>query len=250
MTASAPPVAVVTGATSGIGQAIALALARRGARIAVVGRSPERLRSTLDAVLEAGGQGESFAADLTDLDATSALAEQLRAWAGAVAVLVHSAGVALPAAHRTIDTGSTIDTAELQRQMAVNVRAPMLITAALLPALQAGGGTIVVLNSSAGLRSAPGDSSYAESKAALRSWTDGLRGDLSGTGVRVCSLFPGRVATPMQAALYEAHGASADYRPELLLQPADLAATVEFVLDLPAHVEITDISIRPSRRSY
>jgi NADP-dependent 3-hydroxy acid dehydrogenase YdfG len=239
-----PLVAVITGATSGIGHAIALALARRGAHLALVGRSPERLQSTTADVAAAGGQAEPFMAHLTDAAETTALGERLRDWAPRLDVLVHSAGIAVGGGHRDMVAE------DIDHQWAVNVRAPMLLTAALSPALVGAGGTIIVLNSSAGLKPAPGHSSYASSKAALRSWTDALRDELSGQGVRVCSLYPGRVATPMQSALYDAAGRAAEYQPELLLQADDIAATVEFVLNVPARVEITDLSIRPALRSY
>jgi NADP-dependent 3-hydroxy acid dehydrogenase YdfG len=229
-------IAVVTGAGGGIGGALAAALASRGARVWLVGRKRARLDEVAEAV---AGRGEArvHVADLTVDDDIAALRACLEADAGRVDVLVHAAGV--------IELGD-VETASLDAidaQYRTNTRAPYVLTRALLPLLRACRGQIVFVNSTSGLRAVRGQSLYAASKHALRALADSVRDEVNDDGVRVLSVFPGRTATPMQAALHEAQGQP--YRPERLVQPQDVAAMVMAALTLPRTAEVTEIRIRP-----
>ena len=157
----------------------------------------------------------------------------------ALHVLVHSAG-----AYRygRLDATTSADWAALE---AVNVRAPMLLTAACLPALRAARGQAVFLNSTAALRTAPGAGAYVTTKHALRAAVDVLRQEVNADGVRVLSVFPGRTDTPMQDAVLAAEGRPRN--PDALLQPEDVAAMVLAALTLSRRAEVTDIILRPMR---
>ncbi len=152
-------------------------------------------------------------------------------------MLIHSAGV--------IDLGS-IETAPVEGldwQYSVNVRAPYALTQGLLPILRLSQGQIVFINSSAGLTARLGVSQYAATKHAIKAVADSLREEVNADGLRVLSVFVGRTATPMQAAVHEMEGRS--YHPERLLQPEDVALLVVNALSLPRSAEVTDITIRP-----
>ena len=113
----------------------------------------------------------------------------------------------------------------------------------LLPRVREGRGTVVFVNSGAGLRANPGWSSYAASKFALRALADALRDEEARHGVRVTTVYPGRTATPMQRSVHEQEGRA--YEPNALIQPADVAAVVKGALELPPTASVTDVTVRP-----
>jgi short-subunit dehydrogenase len=231
--------AVVTGAGSGVGQGIALALAEEGARLCLVGRTAATLSGTAEA---AGDRAETtcYVVDLTDDDGVLRLGEQLRLDVGPIDVLVHSAGVF------AMGELETMPVAEVDRQYRTNVRAPYLLTQAVLPQLRLAHGQIVFINSSVGVIARAGVGAYAASKHALKAIADSLRDELNKDGMRVLSVYLGRTASPMQATIHAVEGKP--YRPELLLQPSDVGAAVLNALLLAPTAEVTDISIRPMQK--
>ena len=231
--------AVVTGAGSGIGQGIALALAAEGARLCLVGRTAATLSGTAEA---AGDRAETtcYVVDLTDDDGVLRLGEQLRLDVGPIDVLVHSAGVF------AMGELETLPVAEVDRQYRTNVRAPYLLTQAVLPQLRLAHGQIVFINSSVGVIARAGIGGYAASKHALKAIADSLRDELNKDGMRVLSVYLGRTASAMQATIHAVEGKP--YRPELLLQPSDVGAAVLNALLLAPTAEVTDISIRPMQK--
>jgi NAD(P)-dependent dehydrogenase (short-subunit alcohol dehydrogenase family) len=220
--------AVITGASSGIGHAIARALGADGARLCSVGRRPAPLKDI---------EVLSYTADLAIESDIRACAEALRAEVGLIDILVHSAGVIASGAI------ATTPVEELDRQYRVNLRAPYLLTQCLLPLLEPRQGQIVFLNSSIYQNARALVGPYAATKYGLKGLADSLRSEVNPRGVRVLSVFPGRTASPMQAAVHADEGRS--YQPERLLQPADVAASVVHALALPRTAEVTDIHIRP-----
>ncbi len=234
-------VAVVTGARSGIGRAIALGLAGLGASICLVGRWSAALGAVADEVRAAGAGAVQFIADLADEDALDGLVSRLRADLDRVDFLVQSAGV--------IELGSVAaaPVADLDRQYRINLRAPFVLTQGLLPLLRSSAGQVVFINSSAAMQSRANASQYSATKHGLRALADGLRREVNNDGIRVLSIYPGRTATPMQEGLRKLDGRADD--PERMLQPEDVAQTVIQALRLPRTAEITDIHIRPMQKS-
>jgi NADP-dependent 3-hydroxy acid dehydrogenase YdfG len=229
-------VCVVTGASSGIGRALTIALARSGSHVWAIARSRDRLESL---VLEAGRSGlvEPLVADLEQDDDLDAAVRVMLSRGDRLDALVHSAG----AIH--LGAFESVPTSELDRQYAVNLRAPFALTKALLPALKRGKGQVVFVNSSAALKASASNALYAATKAGLKALADGLRAEVNRDGVRVVSVYVGRAATPMQETVHEFEGRP--YRPELLLQAEDVAETVLRTLAFPASGEVTDVSLRP-----
>jgi NADP-dependent 3-hydroxy acid dehydrogenase YdfG len=223
--------ALITGASGGIGTAVALALAEEGVRLVLVGRDAEKLND-----LAARTGAEIIQTDLTD----DAQLLDLAAKAKEIDLLIHSIG---------LFRGGPIETApvrDLDDQYRVNVRVPYLLTQALLPSLIRRQGQVVFVNSGAGAAPARGSwGAYAATKHALRALADALRAEMNPQGVRVLTVFPGRTATAMQEEVHRFEGRS--YDPGRFLQPEDVAAPLIQALRLPRTAELTDLHIRPMK---
>jgi NADP-dependent 3-hydroxy acid dehydrogenase YdfG len=225
--------ALVTGAGSGIGRAIAVALAAEGLSVRLVGRD----RKTLTAVArEIGSRASVSSVDITTEAGIAALA---RASRDGLDVLIHCAG-----AYRQ-EPLSGIRVRDWAKLDAINLHAPILLTTACLAQLRAAAGQVVFINSTAGLQTSSKVLAYAASKHALRAAVDALRQELNPVGVRVLSVYPGRTDTPMQQKILAAEKRTA--KPGMLMQPQDVAALVLAALKLPRTAEVTDIMMRPMR---
>lgn len=231
---------MVTGASSGIGQCIALALAREGANIALVGRRASLLRKLAAACGKLGSRAVCYRVDLLDEKGIRALERPVLRDFGGVDILVHSAGV--------IALSGVADASlrDFDRQYGCNVRAPFLVTQVFLPSLIARRGQIVFINSTAGLQAGAGLSQYAATKHALKAFADSLREEVNPRGVRVLSVYLGRTATPMQARVHRIEGKP--YHPEQLIQPSQVAAVVADTLATGREAEVMDLRIRPMQK--
>ena len=232
--------AIVTGASRGVGEAIALALADAGMRLHLVGRDAEALQRVARQARAAEGEHRCWRADLSDDGDVDRLSASLAGELHSVAVLVHAAGVL----HRAPIAQATA--AQFDAQYRTNVRAPFVLTQALLPQLQAAQGQVVFVNSSAGVSARATVGQYAASKHALKAIADSLREEVNGAGVRVLSLYLGRTATRMQEDLHALEGKA--YDPQALIQPPDVAALAVHALSMPRSAEVTDIHLRPMRK--
>ncbi len=184
--------AVVTGASRGIGRAIAIGLADAGARVVCAARSEEGCRATADEIRSQGGEAEAVSFDLADLASHAAVIDAARERFGGLDVLVNNAGLLRP---HVIDRLRVDELTELHD---TNVRGPLLLARAALPLLEAGGrGAIVNLTAVAGHAPMKGLGAYGASKAALISWTRVMAQEWTPRGVRVNGLTPGSVATDM-----------------------------------------------------
>jgi short-subunit dehydrogenase len=233
-------VAVITGASGGIGEAVAIQLAREGARLMLTGRNAAKLDLVAERARDLSPNVEAFAADLAEDDQIRALSDRSLSVFGGVDILVHSAGLFVGGSL------ATTPVEDLDRQHRVNVHAPYLLTQALLPSLLARQGQVAFVSSGAGYSPArAGWVGYAASKHALRAVADGLREEVNKQGVRVLTVFPGRTATAMQEEVHRFEGRP--YDPERFLQPGDVAAMMLSALALPRTAEVTDIHVRPMR---
>lgn len=223
---------VLTGATSGIGAALARALAERGDALVLLARDEEKA-ATLRVELP---QAQVLVADLAEPGTLNGLGRQVD---GPVHSLVHAAGVV------ELAPVSRLRLVDLEEQLAVNLTAPAVLTRELLPHLRQGGGSVVFVNSTSGLSASADWSAYAASKAGLRAFADALRAEEAEHGVRVTSLFPSRTATPMQEKVHEQEGR--DYDASEWISPQTVAGTILHVLDLPADATLPDVTVRPFR---
>ena len=231
---------VVTGASGGIGRATAVALASAGATVCGVARRRHQLQATAE-LTKGPGRVDPHPADLSVDAEVAALADELLACAGSVDVLVHSAGT------YARDPVCIAPIEDFDRQYRINVRAPYLLTQALLPALRASKGQIIFINSTVVFAPRANVGQFAATKHALRSFADTLREEVNPDGIRVVSVYPGRTATQLQARIHALEGKP--YVPERLLQPADVADIVLKVLTGPSTAEITDVRVRPMLKS-
>ena len=233
--------AVVTGASSGIGAAIALCLAEEGVKLRLIGRNSNALESVAAQARKSSPDVHTYRANLCDDADMAKLQTDLKRDCDRVDILIHSAGVI---ALGTLESASLED---FDRQFKTNVRAPYVLTQALLPTLRTNQGSVVFINSSAGMNTRAGISQYSATKHALKAIADSFRAEVNPDGVRVLSVYPGRTASPQQAAIHQAEGKP--YSPELLMQPADVARIIVDALKVNRTAEVTDISIRPMRKS-
>lgn len=235
-------VALVTGASSGIGTAVALELAGCGTRLCIVGRDRDRLKEVESRATGRAARVLALQKDLTLDSEIEDVVARLREEFGQLDILVHSAGEIASAQLENASIG------DFDRQYRANVRAPYLLTQRLLPLLKVMPGQIVFVNSSAGLAARAGVGQFSATQHAVRAMTDALRAEINPYQIRVLSVFPGRTATPRQARLHDQDGRA--YQPELLMQPEDVAAMISSALRLPRTAEVTDISMRPLIKSY
>lgn len=229
--------ALVTGATSGIGQAIALALHAAGHRVIAVGRDPAALSDL---------QARGLIPLALDLGQTEALSARLAEALGDLApdVLVNNAGMVAP-------PGNFCDMAEadIHRQVATNLTQALLMTHAVAPGMRARGkGHVFFTGSIAAHTPYPNMAVYAATKAALGGFAQSLRLDLSPSGVRVTEIVAGRVESPLYKDVLSADARAAMYAGQTAVQPEDVAAMVLAVLALPPHVDVARFDILPTRQ--
>jgi NAD(P)-dependent dehydrogenase (short-subunit alcohol dehydrogenase family) len=233
-------VALVTGASSGIGRAVAVSLARHGASVCLVGRNPKRLALAHKEAERHNRSVKTYRTDLTRDRDLRRLVSSVERDFGRLDILVHGAGVI------ALGPVETAPVSDLDLQYRTNVRAPYVLSQVFLPLLKREKGQIVFVNSSAGLLARANVAQYASTKHALRAIADSLRDEINVDGVRVFSVFLGRTATPMQAAVHEHEGRK--YRPESLIQPEQVASLIVATLTLPRDVEVTEARLRPLRK--
>jgi NAD(P)-dependent dehydrogenase (short-subunit alcohol dehydrogenase family) len=212
--------ALVTGATSGIGRAVALQLARDGADVLVHGRSAVRGTETVEEITAAGGKASFVAADLTDAGDVQWLASEV----GDVDILINNAGISLFA------PTAEVDVAAFDRMFASNVRAPFLLVAALAPGMAARGhGAIVSLSSMAGGVGLVGGAAYGATKASLEAMTRAWAAEYSAAGVRVNAIAPGPVytSTPSGPEFIAALGETTPMH--RAAQPEEIAEVIAFL---------------------
>lgn len=229
--------AIVTGATSGIGRAIALSLRDAGHEVTAVGRNEDAL-----AELAAAGI-EPLKLDLGDVAALPA------ALAGAMAgrapdILINNAGMVPPPGNFCAMT-----TQDLLRTLDTNLTGALLMTHAIAPGMQARGrGHIFFTGSIAGHSPYPNLAVYAATKAALGGFAQSLRLDLAAAGVRVTEIVAGRVESPLYKDVLSLEARAAMYAGRTAVQPEDVAAMVLAVLNLPDHVDVARFDILPTRQ--
>jgi NADP-dependent 3-hydroxy acid dehydrogenase YdfG len=229
--------ALVTGASSGVGQALAHEFASRGASLLLLARNPQKLRAVADAIRGSGGHAREWAFDLDDEQALQHCIGEIRNEFGALDFLVHSAGI-----FRRGEL-ATASVAEMDALYRTNVRAPLVLTQGLLPAVIARSGIVVFINSTAGERALAGIGHYAASKHALKALADALRLEVRVHDVRVLSVMLGRTATPMQEEVCRLEGSI--YEPSRFLDPVEVARAIVDACALPSNAAPGNLQLRP-----
>ena len=210
--------ALVTGASRGLGRALAEALAAKGARVALVARDPGPLAEVVDGIRARGGIAHAIAADIADKDAVHRIAGQAQGLVGEVGIAIHNASTLGPVPLRLLlDT----ECEDLAAVLETNLVGPFRLTKIVAGAMALrGDGVVVHISSDAAVEAYPRWGAYSISKAAQDQLSRVLAAELEGTGVRVIAVDPGEMDTKMHAdAIPEAD-------PATLQRPADVAAQI------------------------
>lgn len=231
-------VAVVTGASSGIGEATARALAASGYRVALLARRADRI----DALAAELGNGSiAIEADVTDRDQLVAAAERVRNELGPASVLINNAGIML------LGPFSADQREDYRRMIDVNLLGAITTTEVFLDQLTAGEGDVINISSVAGRTARAGNGVYAATKWGLNGWSESLRQELL-PEVRVTLIEPGVVATELPTHITHAQTSAAvnDAYSQATVTAGDIAEVIVFALSRPRHLAINEILLRPS----
>jgi NADP-dependent 3-hydroxy acid dehydrogenase YdfG len=226
--------AVVTGASGDLGAAVVSRLIDAGAHVIMVGRDRERLLAR-SGIHHENGRCTALAADLTEIEGVAAV-ERAVADRGKLDVLVLGSGI-YRRSHDPVD---------LSKQFASNVFGPYALLVSVSPYLVRAQGQVVFINSTQGLKAAPGVGQFAATQHAMRAIADTFRDEVNEAGVRVLTIYLGRTATARQRAIYDLEKRS--YKPEQLIQPDDVAQLILNLANLPRTTEATEITLRPMRK--
>ncbi|MGX6449239.1 SDR family NAD(P)-dependent oxidoreductase [Patulibacter sp. S7RM1-6] len=243
--------ALVTGASSGIGEATALALAAEGARVGLVARRHDRLEALAARIADAGGDALVLAADITVREAATSVVARAARELGRLDVVVCNAGLMLigPVEDAELD--------EWDRMIAVNVQGLMYVAHAALPhLLDAAAGAprgvadLVSVSSVAGRRTGPGAAVYNATKFGVGAFSDALRQEVTERHVRVGLIEPGAVATELQGhnrpeVVERMRAEDADME---VLRPEDVADAIAYVVTRPRHVAVNELLVRPTEQ--
>lgn len=230
------PVILITGASQGIGAALARAFAVevRGVKLALVARNEKNLRAVAKACAKLGATAEVFVADVAEEAAVSALALAVAKRFGRVDVLVNNAGIfeGAPFVQTTV--------AQFDRVVSANLRSAFLVTQAFLPGMLAReSGDIFFMSSIAGLQAYPNGAAYCAAKFGVTGLAQVLRAETKGTGVRVCCVHPGATWSPS----WEKSGVS----PERIMPAEDLARAFVDIYRLSRRTVVEEIVLRPEQ---
>jgi NADP-dependent 3-hydroxy acid dehydrogenase YdfG len=234
-------VAVITGASSGIGEATARVLAADGFRVALLARRADRIQAL---ATELGHGAIAIRADVTDRNSLIAAAGRVQAELGGADVLVNNAGIMLlapftPEAHD-----------DHRRMIEANLLGAMTVTEVFLDQLRDGGGDLVNLSSVAGRTARPGNAVYAATKWGLNGWSEALRQELQ-PDVRVIVIEPGAVATELTDHITypdAKHAAEQMYK-QLAITADDIAEVIAFAVTRPQRMSLNEILVRPTAQA-
>ncbi|MFB0553290.1 MAG: SDR family oxidoreductase [Phycisphaerae bacterium] len=229
----ASKVAIVTGASRGIGRAVSVALAQEAATVVLAARSIQKLQETADKVTEAGGKAEIVVTELTKEESIKNLVKVTNEKFGRLDVLVNNAGVT-----HSARLEETI-TEDWERCMQINARAPFILCREALPLLKKSqAGYIINIASVVGVKGYPLQSAYTSSKHALRGMTISLAEELKGSNIRVHLLCPGGVDTELVQKVRP------DIKKDELIQPEEIAELVLYLVTHKGNAVIDELRIR------
>ena len=237
-------VALVTGASSGIGEATAEALAAEGAAVVIAARRTDRLEKLHARLTERGARVHSVALDVTDQDACRAAVAQAVEKFGALDIVINNAGVMLLG---KIEGANTTD---WTRMINTNLLGSMFVAHAALPHLLAGKGTLIQVSSVAGRIVRLGSGGYNASKWGINAFCEALRMEVTGRGVRVIVIEPGAVATELTDHITDADAKAATKARVAgingVMEATDISNAVLYAVTQPSNVVVNELLIRPT----
>jgi NADP-dependent 3-hydroxy acid dehydrogenase YdfG len=244
MTSLAGKVALVTGASSGIGREAALALAGAGAKVVVTGRRAERLAALVAEIESVGGTALALSGDVSNEADAKGWVEQTVATFGSIDILVNSAGI------NEAGGVETLPLDQWRRVIETNLMGTIATCQAAFAHMKAAGrGDIINISSTSGRRSAAAFASYSTSKFGLTGFTEALRQEGGGFGIRVSIIEPGATETEIASSISDPEWRAAIQKhvsKEGAMQPQDIADAILFILSLPPRANVSQILIRPT----
>jgi len=222
--------AFVTGASKGIGRAVALESADFGLDVIITGRNKDELKSLENDITKTGRQCYNFAADLTNSEEIENLLNNIKNLNRKISLLIHSAGAA------KVGLISDMSIKDWEMNINTNLTAPFFITKNLLPFMESNS-HIIFINSVAGRQSFPEWSSYSATKFGLKAFADSLRSEVASDGIKVTSIFPASVDTPMQDSL------PYNWDRKKMLHANNVAKSVIHCFSQPDNVQIKELDI-------
>ncbi|MET0252003.1 MAG: SDR family NAD(P)-dependent oxidoreductase [Novosphingobium sp.] len=236
--------ALITGGGTGIGEAAALALAAKGVAVAVTGRRREKLEGLVGRISADGGKAIAIQSDVAvEADALRAVreaAEQL----GRLDIVVNSAGI------NEYGGVQTLDLASWRRVIDINLMGTIYTCAAAVPILKAaGGGDIVNISSTSGRRAAAAFASYSTSKHGVQGFSESLRQEVGGIGIRVCIIEPGATESEIASSVSDPKAREFMHKhvtKEGAMKASDIADAIVFVVGLPPRANVSTMLVRPT----
>ena len=238
---------VITGASSGIGRASAIALADRGAKIVAVGRDQGRLDSLVQQIAAAGGEASALVADVTQPEQGKRIGEFAKQTYGSVDVLLNNAGLML------FSYWSDFAVQDWEKMIDTNIKGYLHAIAGILPImLEQKSGQIINMDSVAGHQVDPAAGIYCATKFFVQAMTESMRKDLGVThGIRASTISPGVINTGWADKVTDPNGRKAAQElNKIAISPEDVAKAVVFAIDQPASVTVNDLIISPTRQDW
>jgi NADP-dependent 3-hydroxy acid dehydrogenase YdfG len=234
-------VAAITGASSGIGEATARALARDGHQVVLLARRVDRIQELAD---DLGERARAIEADVTDRDSLAAAAERVKNDLGGTDILVNNAGVML------LGPFSEEQRSDYRQMIETNLLGAITTTEVFLDQLRDGGGDLVNISSVAGRTARPGNAVYAATKWGLNGWSESLRQELQ-PDIRVVVIEPGAVATELTGHITHAETkrATEEFVKDLAIRPEDIAEVIAFAVGRPRRMTLNEVLVRPTAQA-
>ncbi|MFY4776100.1 SDR family oxidoreductase [Metabacillus sp. RGM 3146] len=238
--------AIITGASSGIGQAAAKELAAKGYNVVLAARREDRLKDLKSEIESDGGQAEYIVTDVTSQEDMEALAKMASEKFGKIDVLVNNAGL-MPLSYM-----NKLKVDEWTKMVDVNIKGVLFGIAAVLPYMEKQkSGHIINVSSVAGHLVMPGSAVYSGTKYAVRAITEGLRQEMSAShNIRTTIICPGAVATELTNTITDEDVLNSFKKQEMkLLEGIDIAKAIAYAVEQPEHVDVNEIIVRPTQQT-
>jgi len=240
-------VVIITGASSGLGEATALILAKYGAKVVLAARRKERLEKLASQIISQGGEALVVVADVAVQSDVERIAEETLKRYGRIDVLINNAGI-MPQA--TLDK---LKVEEWDKMIDINVKGVLYGIAAVLPTMQQHSGHIINLSSVAGLRVAAGRGTvYSGTKFAVKAISEGLRVEVAKDNIRVTTLYPGAVESELKYGSSDPEASEniqAFYK-AYEIPASSVARAIAYAIGEPEEVAINEITLRPTRQEF
>lgn len=245
-TATQDKVALITGASSGIGEATALLFAERGIKVALVARREEKLIALAEKITRAGGKAAVYSANVGNEEEARSAAQWATDTFGSVDILINNAGIIRPGTIEQQDSQEWRDTFD------INLLAPMYMSKALIPGMKKNqSGHIVNISSNAAkIPGGQSQSSYAASKYAITAFSSSLRKEVADDGIRVTVIEPGTTETDVADSIPDSRTREAMHNhihKDTVMKASDIAEAIYYAVSQPARVNISEIWITPTR---